>query len=103
MAVGQGLERLRRRIDDEEMDVAGVARLHHRGRDLGRRFHADALEREIDLQHAGRCLRVLVPDLSADEGTLAALENDSPIGHERLVARIAGDLDIADGDTRLGW
>ena len=44
-----------------------------------------------------------VPDLSADEGTFAAPENDPPIRHERLVARIARDLDIADGDPRLGW
>ena len=55
-----------------------LARLHDRGRDLGRRFHADALEREVGLQHAGERLRLVEPDLGAGEGPLAALEDGRP-------------------------
>ena len=93
----QGLERVRRGVDDEEMDPARIPRLHHRGRDLGRRRHADPLEGELGLQHARERLRLVEADLRTGKGTLAALEHQTPIARDRLVAGIAGDLDIADG------
>jgi len=74
-------------------------RLHHRGRDLSRRRHADPLEGELGLQHARERLRLLEADLCTGKGALAALEHQAPIARDRLVAGIAGDFDIADGDA----
>src|SRR5262245_63297579 len=87
------------------MHAAGVARPGHRARELGRRSHGDALEREVDLEHPRDRLRFLDADLRARERPLAAFEHQSAIAGDRLVARIAGDLDIADGHARLwrGW
>ena len=59
------------------MDAPAVPRLQHRGRDLGRRRHGDALEREVRLQHARERLRLVDADLRAREGTLAALEDQA--------------------------
>ena len=64
-------------------------------------FTRDALEREVGLQYAGEHLRLVEPDLRAGEGMLAGLQHHALIGHDRLVARIAVDLDVADGDARV--
>ena len=62
---------------------------------------ADALERKVDLEHAAEDLRLVDPDLRAGERMLAQLEHDPLIGADRLVARIALDVDEADGHPRL--
>ncbi len=46
-------------------------------------------------------LRLVDADLRAGERMLAALQDQALIGRDRLVARIALDLDVADGDARL--
>ena len=69
----------------------------HRRRDLLGRFHRDALEREIDLEHARERLRLVDADLRAGKRMLAGLEDEPLVGADRLVARIALDLDKADG------
>ena len=61
-------ERLGRRIEDEELDAAGLARLHDRRRKRIRGLHGDALERELDLEHAGERLRLVDADLRARKG-----------------------------------
>ena len=43
-------------------------------------FTRDPLEREVGLQHARERLRLVEADLRAGEGTLAALEHQTPIG-----------------------
>src|SRR5262245_63027729 len=87
------------------MHAAGVARPGHRARELGRRSHGDALEREVDLEHPRDRLRFLDADLRAGERPVAALEHEPAVAGDRLVARIAGKLDITDGHALLrgGW
>ena len=94
---GQGFERVCRGVDDEKLDPARIPRLHHRGRDLGRRRHADPLEGEFGLQNTRERLRLVEADLRTGKGSLAVLEHQAPKARDRLVAGIAGDLDIADG------
>ena len=100
-ACRQRPERLGRRIDDEEMDAALLACLHDRGGKRVRRFHRDALQREIDLERAAERLRLVDADLGAGERMLAGLEDHALIGADRLVARIACDIDKADRHAPL--
>ena len=85
------------------MDAPGLQRLQHGGRQRGGRFHRDAFEREIHLQYARESLRLVDADLRAGERMLAGLEDQALIAPDRLVTRIARDLDEADGDARLRW
>ena len=78
-----------------------LARLHDRRRERIRRFHGDTLKREVDLERAGERLRLLDADLSPDERMLAGPQDHALGGADRLVARIACDLDEAYGDARL--
>ena len=93
---GQGRECFRRRIDNEEMDVARCHGLLHGRRDLGGGLHRDPLQREIRFQDAGQHLRIVETDLGAGEGVLADLQDQALVGLDRLVADIALDFDISD-------
>src|SRR5262249_4032115 len=66
----------------------------------GRR-RTNVLEGELDLEHPAQRLRLVECDLRAGERALAAPEHQPAIGRDRLVARVARDLDIADGDPGL--
>src|SRR5262249_47736902 len=87
----------------EEMNAAALVRLQQRRRHLGRRLHADALERKIDLEHAAVDLRLLDADLRAGIGMLTQLEHDPLIGADRLLPRIAPDVEHRNVDPRLRW
>ena len=97
----QRLECLGGRVDDEETEVAALERAQHRRRDLLGRFHANALQRKVGLKDAAEDLRLVDADLRARERMLAELEHDTLVGADRLVTRIALDVDEADGDARL--
>ena len=80
---------------------ARLARLQDRRRNCIRRIHCDAFERKVDLEHAAERLRFVDTDLGPDKRMLAGLQDHALAGADRLVARIARDVDEADGDTRL--
>src|SRR5262245_58400095 len=82
------------------MDAA-FYRLRDRGRHLLRGFDGDALEREIDLEHARERLRLVDPDLRTCKRRFARLEHDALVSLDRLVARVARDVDIADSHASL--
>src|SRR6266516_262863 len=82
------------------MHAARLACPQHRAGDVRRRPDADAIERELDLQHPAERLRLVEPDLRAGIGTLALLEDQASKTRDRLIARIPCDLDIADGHAR---
>ncbi len=83
------------------MDALRLARLHDRRRERIRRFHGDALQREVDLERAGERLRLFDADLRSDKGMLAGPEDHALGGADRLVAWISCDLNEAYGDARL--
>jgi hypothetical protein len=64
---GERPERFGRRVHDDEMD-APLDRLCDSRRHLRRGFDGDALEREIDLEHARERLCLIEADLSARKG-----------------------------------
>ena len=80
---------------------AGIERLEYGRRDFVRRFHRDAIEREVHLQHARQRGSFIDADLRADKRMLARLEDDALVGTDRLVARVAVDLYEADGQFLL--
>ena len=84
---GERLERLGRRIDDEELDVAARIACITAGATSAGRFHRDAFEREVDLEHARERRRLVDADLRAGKGMLAGLEDEALVGPDRLVAR----------------
>ena len=96
---GERLVGFRRRIDQEELDAALGHRLGDGAGDLFGRLHGDAFEHEIGVEHARQRLRLVDPDLGAGEGMAASLEDEALIGAHRLVARVAIDVDEADGDA----
>ena len=97
---GERLVGLRRRIDEEEVKTAAY-RGCDRGRDLHVRLHGDAFEREIGLEHARQRRGLVDADLRARIRVLAGLQDQPLVGADRLVARIAVDLDEADGELLL--
>ena len=103
-ACRQRLERFGRRIDDEEMDAAASrAPARQRRRTASADFTVMRSSAKSILSARRERLRLVDADLGAGERMLAGLEDHALIGADRLVARIAFDLDKADGDARLRW
>ncbi len=98
--LGQRPEGLGRRIDHKKVDAAALARLQHRRRDRVCGRDGDALEREVDLERAAERLRLVDADLRPDKRMLAGSEDHALIGTDRLMARVAFDIDNADRDAR---
>ena len=57
------------------------------------RFHRDAFERELGIEHAADRLGLDDADLRAGERVIAGLQNQPLVAADRLVARIALDVD----------
>jgi hypothetical protein len=83
------------------MNATGLAGLQHRRRDCVCGRDGDALEREVDLERTAQRLRLVDAHLSPDKRMLARSEDHALIGTDRLMARVAFDVDNADRDTRL--
>ena len=71
--------------------------LQRRRRDSIRRWDTDALEREVDREHAAQRLRFVERDLRRREGMITGLQDDAVGRLDRFVARVARYLDISDG------
>ena len=99
----QRLERLSRRIDQEEVDAPAVQRLRHRRRDVGGRLHGDAFERKLGIEHPHQRGGLIDADLRTGERVFAGLEDEALIGAYGFVARIALDLHVANGNMLAGW